>query len=59
MAAAADDEGALAGKGVHLGLNEAVEAGGIAVGGGNKAVALITDQISGDRAEVAVLVLNA
>ena len=58
FAATVEDEGALTGKGVHLRLNETVKASSIAVGGSNKAVAFITDQVRSGRAEVAVLVFD-
>ena len=48
-----DDEGALAGKGVHLRFCEAVQTSSVSVRGGNKAFAFVGNEVIGKGAEVA------
>ena len=48
-----DDEGALAGEGVHLRFCEAVQTSGVSVCSGYKAFALVGNEVISEGAEVA------
>ena len=52
------DEGALTGEGMHLRSYETVQASGIPISRRYKAFSLITDQVIGERTEVALSIYH-